>query len=41
MRVVNEKQKPASKRAERLAAALKRNIGRRKAAKKPAEPKKN
>jgi hypothetical protein len=41
MRVVNEKQKPLSKREERLAAALKRNIARRKAAKKPAAPKKN
>ena len=41
MRVVNEKQKPGSKKAERLAEALKRNIARRKAAKNPAEPKKN
>jgi hypothetical protein len=38
---VNEKQKPPPKRADRLAEALKRNIARRKAAKKPADPKKN
>jgi hypothetical protein len=37
---VNEKQKPAAKRAARLAEALKRNIARRKQAKKAAEPKK-
>lgn len=41
MRVVNEKQKPPSKREGRLAEALKRNIARRKAAKKSAESKKN
>jgi hypothetical protein len=40
MRVVNEKQKPPSKREQRLAEALKRNIARRKAAKQPAKPKK-
>jgi hypothetical protein len=40
MRVVNEKQKPASKRQQKLAEALKRNIARRKAAQKP-ETKKN
>jgi len=41
MRVVNEKQKPASKRQARLAAALKLNLARRKAPKKPlAAPKK-
>jgi hypothetical protein len=38
---VNEKKKPPSKKAERLADALKRNIALRKAAKKAAEPKKN
>jgi len=38
---VNEKQKPPPKRADRLAEALKRNIARRKQAKKPADPKKN
>jgi len=38
---VNEKQKPPQKRADRLAEALKRNIARRKAAKKLADPKKN
>jgi hypothetical protein len=41
MRVVNEKQKSPSKRAQKLAEALKRNIARRKAAQKPAETKKN
>jgi hypothetical protein len=41
MRVVNDKQKTPSKRDERLAAALKRNIARRKAAKPPVDPKKN
>lgn len=41
MRVVNDRQKPPPKKAERLAEALKRNLARRKAAKKPAEPKKN
>ena len=41
MRVVNDKQKPASKRQQKLADALKRNIARRKAAQKPAETKKN
>lgn len=41
MRVVNEKQKPLSKKEQRLAEALKRNIALRKAAKKPADPKKN
>jgi hypothetical protein len=41
MRVVNEKQKPPSKRAQKLAEALKRNIARRKAAQKPAETEKN
>jgi hypothetical protein len=41
MRVVNDKQKPPSKREARLAEALKRNIARRKAAKKAPEPKKN
>ena len=41
IRLVNDKQKPPSKKAERLAEALKRNIARRKAAKKAAEPKKN
>jgi hypothetical protein len=40
IRVVNDKQKPADKRAERLAEALKRNIARRKAAQRPP-PKKN
>jgi hypothetical protein len=40
MRVVNEAQKPPSKRAQKLAEALKRNISRRKAAQKPAESKK-
>ncbi|MGD9981731.1 MAG: hypothetical protein AB7T58_14165 [Hyphomonadaceae bacterium] len=40
MRVVNEKQKPPSKREARLAEALKRNIARRKAAKKPPDPSK-
>jgi hypothetical protein len=38
---VNEKQKPPPKRTDRLAEALKRNIMRRKQAKKPADPKKN
>jgi len=38
---VNEKQKPPSKKADRLAEALKRNIARRKQAKKAADPKKN
>jgi hypothetical protein len=38
---VNEKQKPASKKAQRLAEALKRNIALRKAAKKPVNPKKD
>jgi hypothetical protein len=40
MRVVNDKQKPPSTRKDRLAEALKRNIARRKAAKK-LPPKKN
>jgi hypothetical protein len=39
--VVNDKQKPPSKKAERLAEALKRNIARRKEAAKAADPKKN
>lgn len=39
--MVNEKQKPPSKRDARLAEALKRNIQRRKAAKKAEDPKKN
>jgi hypothetical protein len=41
MRVVTDKQKPPSKKAERLAEALKRNIARRKAATKTPNPKKN
>jgi hypothetical protein len=40
MQVVNEKQKPPSKREQRLAQALKRNIARRKAVKKSTGPKK-
>jgi len=39
--VVNDKQKPPSKRDKRLADALKRNIQLRKAAQKPSDPKKN
>jgi hypothetical protein len=38
---VNEKQKPPSKKDQRLAEALKRNIARRKQATKAVDPKKN
>jgi hypothetical protein len=38
---VNDKQKPPSKKDQRLAEALKRNLARRKQAKKTVEPTKN